>query len=193
MHMTMNPILTQSRFTQAACLASVAMMALFTPAAHAGWVDDAVDEVTTIIKTGDEQLYVSGYAYHGRKTYTAAKIATLNEHAWGLGYAKTLRSADAHRGVFSLIISDSHRQLQPMIGYTYEKPYYFNADWFIAGGLAPMIVQRQDMVKKFPFPAIFPLLSIGNQKVEAKFVYIPRLSKNLGNGDVLYAFASYKF
>ena len=174
-------------------LALIISGVLAAQTAHAGWVDDAVNEVTTVIKTGDEQLYLSGYAHHGRHTYTKAKLATLNENAWGIGYAKTLRSADAHRSVFSLIISDSHRQAQPMLGYSYEKPYYFNNDWFIAGGVAPLIVQRQDMFKRIPFPAIFPLLSVGNQQFEAKFVYIPRLGKNLGNGDVLYAFASVKF
>ncbi len=169
--------------------------------AHASWLgnawDDGVNEIKTVYTKGDDQLFVSGHAHHGRNSYTPAKIATLNEHAWGLGWAKTLREGTGnvklHRGVYGFVISDSHKDPQYMLGYSYEKAYYFNSDWFIAGGVAPMIVRREDMFGKMPFPAIFPLVSIGNQKAELRMVYIPRLSKNLGNGDVLYLFGAIKF
>ena len=170
--------------------------------AHASWVgdvwDDSVSEIKTVYTKGDDQLFVSGHAHHGRNSYTPAKLATLNEHAWGLGWAKTLREKNesggmTHRGVYGFVISDSHKDPQYMLGYSYEKAYYFNKDWFIAGGVAPMIVRREDMFGKMPFPAIFPLVSIGNQKAELRMVYIPRLSKNLGNGDVLYLFGAIKF
>ncbi len=169
--------------------------------AQASWVgevwDDGVNEIKAVYTKGDDQLFVSGHAHHGRHSYTAAKLATLNEHAWGLGWAKTLREGTGdvktHRGVYGFIISDSHKDPQYMLGYSYEKAYYFNQDWFIAGGVAPMIVRREDMFGKIPFPAIFPLVSVGNQKAELRMVYIPRLSKNLGNGDVLYLFGAIKF
>ena len=75
--------------------------------AHANWLgnawDDGVNEIKTVYTKGDDQLFVSGHAHHGRNSYTPAKIATLNEHAWGLGWAKTLREGTGnvklHRGV----------------------------------------------------------------------------------------------
>jgi Antimicrobial peptide resistance and lipid A acylation protein PagP len=192
----------QIGFKQRSLLCATAVLALCLNAAQASWVsdkwDDGVNEIKTVYSKGDEQLFVSGHAHHGRNSYTPAKIATLNEHAWGLGWSKTLRERNAsgtmeHRGVYGFVISDSHKDPQYMLGYSYEKAYYFNKDWFIAGGVAPMIVRREDMFGKIPFPAIFPLVSIGNQKAELRMVYIPRLSKNLGNGDVLYLFGAIKF
>ena len=162
-----------------------AVLALTCHTAHASWIgdlyDDGIKELSTVYKEGDNQLFLSGYAHHGRHTYSATKLATLNERAWGIGLGKTLRTPTAHRGVFMMVISDSHKDPQPMVGYSYEKPYYFANNWYVAAGVAPLIVQRQDMFNRIPFPAIFPLASMGNDKVEARFVYIPRLSKNLGN------------
>jgi lipid IVA palmitoyltransferase len=171
-------------------------------AAQASWIgdvwDDGVSEIKTVYTQGGDQLFVSGHAHHGRHSYTAEKIATLNENAWGLGWAKSLREKNAagnmtHRGVFGFVISDSHKDPQYMLGYSYERAHYFSKDWYIAGGVAPMIVRREDMFGKIPFPAIFPLLSVGNQKAELRMVYIPRLSKNLGNGDVLYLFGAINY
>ncbi len=182
-------------------LLSIAAALLCPLLAQASWIgnvwDDGVNEIKTVYTKGDDQLFVSGHAHHGRSSYTAAKLATLNENAWGLGWAKTLREGEGnvklHRGVYGFVISDSHKDPQYMLGYSYEKAYYFNKDWFIAGGVAPMIVRREDMFSKIPFPAIFPLVSMGNQKAELRMVYIPRLSKNLGNGDVLYLFGAIKY
>jgi Antimicrobial peptide resistance and lipid A acylation protein PagP len=182
-------------------LLSTAAILIASSLAQASWLgevwDDGVNEIKTVYSTGSDQLFVSGHAHHGRGSYSAAKLATLNEHAWGLGWAKTLRQGDGnvkvHRGVYGLVISDSHKDPQYMLGYSYEKAYYFNQDWFVAGGVAPMVVRREDMFGKIPFPAIFPLVSVGNQKAELRMVYIPRLSKNLGNGDVLYLFGAIKF
>ncbi len=169
---------------------------------HAGWFgdmwDDGVNEIKTVYTKGDDQLFVSGHAHHGRSSYSAAKIATLNENAWGLGWSKTLRERNSsgtmeHRGVFGFVISDSHKDPQYMLGYSFEKAYYFNNSWYVSAGVVPTLVRREDMFGKAPFPAIFPIMSIGNQKAELRMVYIPRLSKNLGNGDVLYLFGAIKY
>jgi hypothetical protein len=165
--------------------------------AHASWVGDSwdagVDEVKTVYGTGKDQLWVSGVAYHGRSTYSREKLDTLNEWAWGLGWGKTVRTKDTHRGVFGLALLDSHKDMQYQLGYTYEKAHYFNKDWYIAGGIAPAIVRREDLFNKLPFPAAFPLMSLGNQDAELRMIYLPRLSKGLGNGDVLYLFSTITF
>jgi hypothetical protein len=168
--------------------------------AQANWVKDTwnsgVDEIKTVYQQGSNQLLVSGWAHHGRSTYTPEKLATLNERAIGLGWGKTIRQDNTHRGIFGLVFLDSHKDKQYQVGYSYEKAYYFNPghkNWYIAGGVAPAIVRRDDMFKKTPFPAIFPLLSIGNKAAEVRMVYLPRLSNNLGNGDVLYVFTSFAF
>ncbi len=170
---------------------------VYIPTAQAGLVGDAwdagVDEVKTVYTTGQDQLWLSGVAYHGRSTYSPEKLATLNEWAWGLGWGKTMRKNGTHRGLFGLAMLDSHKDMQYQLGYTYEKAHYFNKDWYIAGGVAPAIVRREDMFNKLPFPAAFPLMSIGNQKAELRMIYLPRLSKSLGNGDVLYIFSTITF
>jgi hypothetical protein len=169
-------------------------------AAQANWVKDTwnggVNEIKTVYQQGNNQLLVSGWAHHGRSTYTAEKLDTLNERAIGLGWGKTIRQDNTHRGIFGLVILDSHKDKQYQVGYTYEKAYYFNQNaknWYIAGGIVPTVVRRADMFKKIPFPAVFPLLSIGNKNAEMRMIYLPRLSNNLGNGDVLYVFTSFAF
>lgn len=181
-------------------LTSLMLSLCILSTAQANWVKDTwnagVQEVKTVYQKGDNQLWVSGWAHHGRSSYSPEKLDTLNERALGLGWGKTIRQDNTHRGIFGLVMLDSHKDKQYQVGYTYEKAYYFNQDnknWYIAGGIAPAVVRRADMFKKMPFPAVFPLLSIGNKNAEMRMIYLPRLSNNLGNGDVLYVFTSFAF
>lgn len=43
------------------------------------WWEQTKDNVVDIYKNGKQELYLSGYAYHGRNTYTAERIEELNE------------------------------------------------------------------------------------------------------------------
>ena len=79
-----------------AALVSAATLAL-APAAHAEdnqyslW-QQTKDHASRIWNQGDDAIYLSGVAHHGRSTYSRDKLNELNEHAWGAGYGKTLRN-----------------------------------------------------------------------------------------------------
>lgn len=209
MFMQKKYVLCLNYFNNLQCMYGISMRVMFSclllniwiiPKAHAYWGNNlwqsTHQQIKTIYTEGNNQLWVSGWAYHGRSTYTPEKLNQLNERAIGLGWGKTLRNTNTHKGIFGLMLLDSHKNWQYQMGYTYEKAVYFNKqnnNWYIAGGIAPALVRRQDMFNKIPFPAVFPLLSIGNKKAELRMTYLPRLSNHLGNGDVLYIFTSFMF
>jgi hypothetical protein len=162
-----------------------------------GWVqllrDKALqfkDHVTAIGRDGEPELYVSGYAYHGRNTYTPERIAELNEKAWGLGYGKTIYNASGgEESVYFLAIDDSHGRPQPMLGYAYQWTWQLKQSAFVVGaGYTAMLMSRADYYGGIPFPVVLPVASLGTRKVRVMASYVPRLSQNKGNGDVLLIF-----
>jgi len=160
-----------------------------------GWWQSIKDRVNNVADNGDDELYVSGVAHHGRSTYTAEKLAQLNEHAWGLGYGKTLRNADGDdESLFAFVIKDSHRHPQYQAGYAYEWIYQIpHTPLELGGGYSVMMMSRQDYFDNVPFPVALPVASIGTQKAKIMFSYVPRLSKNKNNGDVLLIFGRIAF
>lgn len=173
----------------AACLALALAAA---PAAHAEdslW-QSTKDHVANIWDKGDDAIYLSGVAHHGRGTYTKEKLNELNEHAWGLGYGKTLRNASGNdESLYGFVLKDSHRHPQYMAGYAYEYviPVARSGLELGLGGTA-MLMSRQDYFGSVPFPVALPMASIGTQKGKIMFAYVPRLNKNKNNGDVLLIF-----
>ncbi|MES2070944.1 MAG: hypothetical protein V4488_11400 [Pseudomonadota bacterium] len=156
------------------------------------WWDQAKNKVTTVMDQGQQSLLLSGYAHHGRNTYTAERIRELNEKAWGLGFAKTIRnSRDNEEIVYALGIEDSHFKPQLMAGYAYQWTKPLGGNWEIAGGYTAMLASRQDYFGGVPFPLVLPLASIGTKSTKLMAAYIPRLSKNKGNGDVLLMFVRF--
>ena len=132
---------------------------------------------------------MSGLAHHGRHTYTPEKLAQLNEHAWGLGYGKTLRNDRGNdESLYAFVIKDSHDHPQYMAGYAYEWVYQIpHTPLELGGGYTAMLMSRQDYFNSVPFPIALPVASIGTKKVKLMFSYVPRFSgKN--NGDVLLVF-----
>ncbi|MBV8622958.1 MAG: hypothetical protein JO174_05680 [Herbaspirillum sp.] len=175
-------------------LAGVASLAL-APAAHADddqyslW-QSAKDHAANIWNQGDSALYLSGVAHHGRSTYSTEKLNELNEHAWGLGYGKTLRNDKGDdESLYGFVIKDSHRHPQYMAGYAYEWVFPIAKTGLEVGlGGTAMLMSRQDYLNSVPFPVPLPLASIGTKKGKIMFAYVPRLSANKNNGDVLLIF-----
>lgn len=145
------------------------------------------DHVTDIARDGDPDLYLSGYAYHGRNTYTPERIAELNEKAWGLGYGKSIYNAKGdEESVYFLAIEDSHRRPQTMLGYTYQWTWPLAKTGLDVGaGYSAMLMTRVDYFGGIPFPIVLPVASFGTRKYRVMASYVPRLSQNKGNGDVL--------
>jgi hypothetical protein len=153
------------------------------------------DHASAIINQGKTDLYLSGYAYHGRGTYSPEKLSQLNAYLWGAGAGKTIRNQDGNlESLYFLGIEDSHKNPQLMAGYAYQWMSATGPFGMEAGaGLTGMLISRTDYFSGFPFPIILPVASVGSQNVKLMFSYVPRLSGNKGNGDVLYIFLRMQF
>lgn len=156
------------------------------------WWKSHKDHAVNILDKGELNLMVSGYAHHGRNTYTPERIAELNEKAWGLGFMETVRDVkDNEESLFGLAISDSHFRPQLQAGYTYQWMHDVAGPIEAGVGWSAMLMSRTDYFAGFPFPVALPVASIGTKKNKLMAVYVPRLSKNKGNGDVLLIFARF--
>ena len=161
-----------------------------TPAPpETSWWTQAKTKTLDIYNNGERSIMLSGYARHGRNTYTPERIKELNERAWGLGFSNSIRDTkDNEESIYGLAISDSHFKPQFMAGYAYQwmKPL---GDRFEAGlGVTGLLISRTDYFGGIPFPGALPVASIGTRKTKLMAAYIPRVSRNKGNGDVLLLF-----
>jgi hypothetical protein len=180
--------------TIATAIFGAAALLYAMPAAAAGDDDSLWQQTKTrlgeITDNGTDSLYLSGWAHHGRDTYTREKLNELNEKSWGGGYGRTLRNASGNdESLYAMAISDSHKQPQIMAGYAYEWIWPIASTGLEAGlGYTGMLMSRQDYFNGIPFPIALPLASIGAHGTKVMASYVPRLSHNKGNGDVLFMF-----
>jgi hypothetical protein len=158
------------------------------------WYNGAKNHASEIWDKGNHAIYLSGWAHHGRGTYTAEKLAELNEHAWGFGYGKTYRNEKGNdESLFAMVLKDSHKHPQYQVGYAHEWIWEVPKTPIEFGiGGTVMLMSRQDYFSNIPFPVPLPVASIGIHKAKLMFTYVPRLSKNKNNGDVLLMFARFE-
>jgi palmitoyl transferase len=154
-------------------------------ASHKAW-----DYTKRIWNEGDNTLYLSGYAYHGRHTYSPEKIAEFNEEAWGGGFGRTLLDENGNsNSLFGLAFLDSHSDVQAQVGYAREWRWQFAEHAAVGAGFVAMLVTRSDMFNNIPFPAVLPLASLEIHGVGLMASYVPKLNGgDGGNGDVLFLF-----
>ncbi|MQR00361.1 hypothetical protein [Glaciimonas soli] len=163
-----------------------------------GWwkqtTNSILDRLDYITNNGSMELYVPGYSYHGRGTYTRERIDELNEEAWGIGGGRTIRNASGNdESVYFLAFADSHSKPELHLGYAYEWVFGIpKTPLEISAGYTAMLMSRADYFHHFPFPMALPLAGIGTKKAKLMFSYVPRLSKNKGNGDVLFIFTRFQ-
>lgn len=151
--------------------------------------ESTFDYAKRIINEGDNVLYLSGYAYHDRGTYSAEKIAEFNEEAWGAGFGRTLIDENGNsNSLFALAFLDSHDDVEAQVGYAREWRWQFAEHAAVGAGFVAMLVSRSDMFNNIPFPAILPVASIEVGRAALMASYIPKLSGDGGNGNVLYIF-----
>ena len=83
-------------------------------------IEKGCDRLVDTAERGDDQLFVSGYAYHIPATWTPERRAELNSNAWGGGYGRTTEDAngDTHT-VFFLGFEDSHKHAELQVGYAW--------------------------------------------------------------------------
>ena len=143
---------------------------------------------------GENELVLTGYAYHLRSTYTEEKLRELNEHAWGGGWSRTITDPDGDTHTLFLFgFHESHNKVQWNLGYLYST-YWGPQDGLQAGlGIAPFIVQRPDIASGIPIPVVLPIASLKYKKATLMFTYIPTVNNGINNGSVAFVFGRYAF
>jgi palmitoyl transferase len=154
------------------------------------WVKDDADKVEKtferIYDDGRLSMILSGYAHHGRSTYTREQLDELNEKAWGFGFSKEMRDEkDNEESISFLVIADSHYTPQITAGYAYQWEKELGGGLEVGIGYTAGLISRTDIINGIPFPGILPLATFGTRDTKLVASYIPRLSGQ-GNGDVLY-------
>lgn len=177
----------------ALAIGSIPVHAMAQQSDEGNWWQDIKNHFSDIANNGTDDLYVSGMAHHGRGTYSKEKLDQLNEHAWGLGYGKTIRNAAGNdESLYAMVLKDSHRHPEYQVGYAYEWIYQIpHTSLELGAGGTAMLMSRQDYFDSVPFPVALPMASIGTRKARVMFAYVPRLSASKNNGDVLLVFTRF--
>lgn len=154
------------------------------------WLDQKCTRGAAAFRSGADQLYLTGYSYHGRRTYTSEKIEGFNEDAWGGGYGRRLvdERGNSHE-VYAMAFSDSHAKPQYMAGYGWLARWALTDDLRAGAGFTAFVALRSDFCRyACPVPAVLPLGSLEYRSVSLMASYVPRLPGSTGNGDVLFLF-----
>ena len=182
--------------------AALLMLALTGPAqafdcSADSWWGRKCLRIKEVSQTGKHDLYLPFYAYHGRDTYSSERLEQFNENAFGVGFGRSLvtdrgRFPDDWDGIYVMGFRDSHRDLQWMGGYAYQT--YLGTETFNFGiGYTAALTSRKDIANGFPVPLLLPMASINYRDFSLMASYVPRISGNKGNGDVLFLFGHYSF
>jgi len=152
------------------------------------WLNTACRRVVDTYKKGDNQLLVSGFAWHLPYTWTPEKRAEENENAWGGGLGRSVERENGDTdAVYFMIFSDSHSKPQYNLGYGWST-YWGQRSGVQAGlGYTALVVARNDIFNGWPFPALLPLVSLRYDRATLFTTYIPSLG-GVNNGSVLYVF-----
>lgn len=172
------------------------LLSIFTTAAHScvdlpSWTQSACNRLDQIWTEGGNDLYVSGYSWHNRATYSREKINGFNELAWGAGYGRSLYDEDGDwQGLYGMAFLDSHSKVQPIAGYGFLKVAQVSPHFRLGAGYTVFLTARHDIFNYVPFPGILPLVSAGYKDAMLYATYIPGAS---GAGNVLYMFGRWHF
>jgi len=184
-----------SRFTSCSIASSlIAGMLPSCPALSAeAWAQPDNPFRTTMETMPDEppdlhwDIYISGYAYHDRETYTRKQLNKMNENTWGSGLGRTLRNGRGNdESIYAVLIRDSNNRPQWMAGYAYQWMFPLVSKKLEGGvGLTGLLISRHDWYAGRPFPAILPVASIGTPKAQLVATYVPHLSLRKSNGNIV--------
>lgn len=142
---------------------------------------------------GNTELYVSGYAWHNRYTYgrEVLRKKKYNELAWGGGLGKGFFDEKGNwRGLYAIAFLDSHKNVEPAIGYAHLWVASLTKDFKAGVGYSVLITARPDILNNIPFPGAVPWAGVFFKKLSVKAAYIPGSSSN---GNVLYLVGAYTF
>ena len=136
-----------------------------------GWFGDLWKGSQRNFKDGDAGLMLPFFTFH--PAYKYPNRNDNNNYPYGVGYVRTLiDEKDNERIVFAMAFSDSHYDVQPMVGWAWM------ARWPLFGsvkgglGYSAFVTARAD-ANYIPFPAILPMASIGTDRVTFYGTWIP--------------------
>jgi palmitoyl transferase len=90
------------------------------------WLRSSYHRLKQIWQEGDIELYLTGYAWHNRYTYSADRIKTYNENAWGGGLGKSFLDEKGNRhDLYAFAFLESHKKVEPIAGYAYLKVFSY--------------------------------------------------------------------
>lgn len=144
-----------------------------------------------IINYGQPELYLTGYSWHNRLTYSQTHLNRFNEAAWGGGFGKGLydENGDWH-GFASFVFLDSHKYPEPILGYAFIKMLHLNEDTRLGAGYSFLVTERPDVWRGRPFPGILPWVYLSYSHVTICSTYIPG---RIGIGNVLFTYIKWTF
>ncbi len=133
-----------------------------------------VHRLTEIWTLGQNELYVPSYAWHNRMYYTPSKIHNYNENPWGGGWGKSFYDQDGDwHGLYAFAFLDSHKNIEPVVGYAFLKELHINENWRFGGGYGILATARPDILHNVPFPGILPWVSLNYRRVSLCATYVP--------------------
>ncbi len=153
-----------------------------------GWFSGTWDGTKRIWRDGKYDVYLSGYTWHMPFAYTKQQRLQENHNTFGLGFGKTLTDErDNQYSLYGLVFSDSHYKPEYNLGYAWVARWRVVDGVRVGAGYTLALVSRSDINNYVPFPAVAPLLSIGNNTFTVFGTYIP------GSASVAYFFGRISF
>jgi len=130
---------------------------------------------------GDNELYLSGYAWHNRYYYDSDRLPRYNELAYGGGLGKSFYDEKGNwHGLAAIAFLDSHKNLEPAAGYVYLKELHFTENARVGVGYALLATVRPDVFRGIPVVGPLPWMSITYRRFSITGTYVPG-SRNIGN------------
>jgi palmitoyl transferase len=151
--------------------------------------EDVTDYIKKVFVEGNTDLYLSGYAWHNRFTYSKETIAThnYNELAWGGGLGRGYKDSDGDwQAFYALGFLDSHKYFEPVAGYAFLKKFRIQDNFNFGLGFSILLTQRPDILNGYPFLGAVPLINLEYKRAALFAAYVPGLGQNVGN--VLFLF-----
>ena len=136
-----------------------------------GWFRDQWESGTALTARGRANLFLPAFTYH--PPYKFENFQEENAYPFGAGLASYwVDDRDNERMLFALAFSDSHYNVQPMVGYAWLARWRLFHEIKGGVGYAALITARNDSLW-LPFPALLPLLSLGTDAASIYAVYVP--------------------
>lgn len=185
-------IYKNSKFKSVALQARIVLLASALLLPNIAWAADP--EKTTVLsivqdtlsqtwQSKDYELYIPVNTWHNRAYYSAEKIDSYNEQPWGLGIGKYRFDKDGDwNALYAMAFTDSHNEIEPIIGYGFQKMWRPTDNFRIGAGYTAGITIRKEM-NYLPLPVIAPLVSVEYKRLSLQSTYIPGGN---GNGNILF-------